>query len=87
MTQAAADDADVSKTCFVCSGPANTREHVIPTWLQHRFDLWNQTLTLPNGTTIPYRYLTIPACATCNGDVFGQLEQRVENNTASDSDL
>lgn len=60
---------------------------MIPKWLQHRFGLWNEELRLPNHTTIPYRQLTIPACRRCNSEVFGALEQRVEQGTASDSDI
>jgi hypothetical protein len=74
-------------SCFVCGGLAESREHVIPKWLQHRFDLWNEELRLPNGTTIPYRQLTIPACKKCNSEVFGALELRVQQGTASDSDI
>jgi hypothetical protein len=74
-------------TCFVCAAPAESDEHVIPKWLQHRFNLWNERLVVPNGTSIPYRQLTIRACKRCNSSVFGQLEARVENNTASEDDV
>lgn len=75
------------ETCFICAQPATTAEHVIPRWLQHRFDLWNERLELPNGTTIPYSQLTIPACARCNNEIYGVLEDRVSRNAASPSDL
>jgi hypothetical protein len=56
--------------CFLCGGAlaklGSSSEHVIPRWAQLRFDLWNQRLTLLNGTTIPYRQLTIPCCDDCN---------------------
>jgi hypothetical protein len=67
-------------SCFVCTRQASTFEHVIPKWLLHRFDLWDQALTLPNGTSIP-------ACARCNNEVFGALEWRVQSEAASESDI
>jgi hypothetical protein len=74
-------------TCFICAQPADTVEHVIPKWLQRRFDLWNQHISLPNGTSIPYRQLTIPACSRCNSVVLAPLEQCVESGAASESDI
>lgn len=74
-------------TCFVCAEIADTNEHVIPKWLQHRFDLWDEMLVIPNGTSIPYRALTIPMCKRCNSEVFSPLEKRIENGLCSDSDI
>jgi hypothetical protein len=74
-------------TCFVCGGNATTVEHVIPRWLQRRFNLWNEHLVLPNGSAIPYRQLRVPACRRCNVQVFGELEKRVENGRATAPDI
>jgi hypothetical protein len=67
--------------CFLCGAAiqpeSRTREHVFPAWLQHRYDLWDQELTLLNGTSIPYRQLTIPCCAQCNGGPLSRLEDEV----------
>jgi len=56
--------------CFLCAKHFDdahlTNEHVIPKWAQNRFELWNERLTLLNGTTIPYRLLTVPCCEECN---------------------
>jgi len=76
-----------SVTCFVCSQPADSEEHIVPKWLQRRFDLWNQRISLPNGTSMPYRQLTIPACTHCNGTVLSPLEKRIESGSFSDSDI
>jgi hypothetical protein len=54
-----------------------TDEHIFPKWVQNRFSLWNQKLTLLNGTTIPYRHLTIPCCAQCNNEHLHPIEKRV----------
>jgi len=74
-------------TCFICGNPATTIEHIIPKWLQNRFNLWDQQITLPNGTPIFYRQLTIPACSKCNNEIFGKLEEKVRNNNSTDLDI
>ncbi|MDR3587951.1 MAG: hypothetical protein P4L59_21965 [Desulfosporosinus sp.] len=74
-------------TCFICGDPATTIEHIIPKWLQNRFNLWDQQITLPNGTPIFYRQLTIPACTKCNNEIFGRLEEKVRNNNSTDLDI
>ena len=55
---------------------ADTEEHVIPRWMQSRFNLQNQLVVLPNGTTLPYRYVKVPVASKHNG-TFGQIEQRI----------
>ena len=68
--------------CFLCgvelAPDRNTDEHVIPRWIQERYELWTQRLTLLNHTTIPYRQLTIPCCATCNNQHLGKIEMQVQ---------
>lgn len=76
-----------NETCFICGRKAETVEHVIPKWLQHRYNLWDEQLSLPNGTNIPYRSLVVPSCAKCNNEVYGSLENRVSSGAASDSDI
>ncbi|MGC2743214.1 MAG: hypothetical protein WA672_08500 [Candidatus Angelobacter sp.] len=56
----------------------NTDEHVIPKWVQQRYDLWNQRLTLLNKTEISYRQLTIPCCVTCNGTHLNKIETAMQ---------
>ncbi len=64
--------------CFLCGHTDSiTLEHVFPKWLQHRFNLWNQKLTLLNDTLIQYRQLTIPCCSTCNNVFLSNLEKPV----------
>lgn len=66
-------------TCFLCgsSHSSMTQEHVFPKWLQKKYNLWNQRLTLLNGTAIPYKSLKIPCCAECNNESLSQLEDQV----------
>lgn len=66
-------------TCFLC-GCRLTRhsrrdEHVFPKWLQKQYVLWNKTLVLLNGTTIPYRKLTVPCCKNCNSKHLEPFEK------------
>lgn len=67
------------RRCFACGGPPSTGqgEHVMPLWLQNRFGLLDQRLTLLNGTLLPYRQLTVPCCQTCNNGILRGLENRV----------
>ena len=76
-----------ASTCFLCGrrlGSRNrTDEHVIPQWVLDRFELRYARLLLLNGTAIPYRQLTIPCCAACNGVHLSQIENRVRSAVAS----
>ncbi|MCK9267058.1 hypothetical protein M0P98_09385 [bacterium] len=67
--------------CFLCGEELNdsnrSDEHVIPKWLQEKYNLWNQELGLINGTNIKYRQLTIPCCSDCNTKYLSSLETRV----------
>lgn len=74
-------------TCFVCGQPADTEEHIIPKWLQKKYDLWNQRLTLPNRTTITYKQLKIPCCSECNNNLLSRLESSVQSGQATDEEL
>lgn len=68
--------------CFLCGDDLNddnrTKEHVIPKWLQRRFNLWDQKIVLLNQTTISYRQLTIPCCSECNNDYLQPLEDKIK---------
>jgi len=69
--------------CFLCGrriGKKNRAdEHVITRWVQKKFELTNQQLYLLNGTTIPYRQLTIPCCYMCNNKHLQPIEKRMSN--------
>lgn len=68
--------------CFLCglsltAADVNSAEHIIPKWLQRRFDLWNEEIVLTNGTSIPYRQARIPCCTVCNNRPLGTLESEI----------
>lgn len=71
--------------CFLCGGvpDESTREHVFPLWLLQRQGLLDERLTLLNGTSIPYRQLTIPCCPECNSEHLSRLESGMERASAS----
>jgi hypothetical protein len=67
------------KRCFLCGEDLNegnsSEEHIFPKWLQHKFDLWNQSLIIINNTQIQYRFLTIPCCKSCNNVHLSKMEE------------
>ncbi|OCB75556.1 hypothetical protein B0A79_23885 [Flavobacterium piscis] len=75
------------ETCFVCGKSADSREHIFPKWLQHKFNLWDQQITMANGTDISYRQLVVPCCKRCNTGFFSGLENKIANGTETDSDI
>lgn len=67
--------------CFLCGSKLikATDEHIFPKWLQHKFELWNETITLLNGSKIPYRMLKIPCCNKCNNEYLSEIEKEVSD--------
>lgn len=90
LHRALADFADPRVKCFLCGLDLRSREatteHVIPVWAQKRFELWDQHLTLLNGTSIPYRALTVPCCAECNKYRLKPLEDSIAATVDSGRD-
>lgn len=78
--RAVAESSIAAKSCFACGGPASSGsgEHVIPKWLQHQCRLFDERLTLLNGTYIPYRNLTVPCCVDCNTGFLSNVESAVQ---------
>lgn len=82
LTLAAISELSVQNgRCFMCGSEASSGlgEHVFPLWLQHRFSLLDERLTLLNGTLIPYRRLTSPCCEACNTGPLAHLESRISS--------
>lgn len=76
-----------ARKCFLCGQHPSSGmgEHVIPKWLQRRYDISNEQLTLLNGTLFYYRSLTIPACNYCNNIVLKDTEDFVSNLASDDT--
>jgi hypothetical protein len=71
-----------SSCCFLCGAALDnlnrSEEHVFPKWILSKYNLWDQTITLLNGTHLPYRSLKIPCCIDCNGKYLSSLENRIQ---------
>lgn len=75
--------SELSSRCVMCreklDKETKTEEHIFPKWLQHHFNLWDKTLTLPNGSSTHYRQFTVPCCKQCNGEAMSRWEQIIQN--------
>src|SRR5260221_14627926 len=65
-------------SCLLCADPltaeSSTEEHVIPKWVQKKYDLWNESLGLLNDTSIQYRQLTVPTSKRFNNNTISKVE-------------
>ncbi len=64
-------------SCFVCGRKKSRNvpwsdEHVIPRWLLKRYNMFDQTIGLPNGRSVMYGRYTVPCCRDCN-QALGKL--------------
>lgn len=77
LTDRAVSESSIAeKKCFACGGTPSSGigEHVVPKWLQTECRLFDERLTLLNGTLIPYRQLTVPCCISCNTGFLSSIE-------------
>ncbi len=66
------------QVCFLCKQTSEiTEEHVFPQWLQRKYNLWNQSISLKNGSKLKYGKLTVPCCQDCNTKYLSQIEQKI----------
>jgi len=82
LSAAAVSESNIAEgMCFTCGGVPSTGagEHVIPKWLQRKFKLYDERLTLINGTLIAYRNLTVPCCKACNNGFLSNIEGAVQH--------
>ena len=72
--------------CFVCGAiltdENRTEEHIYPKWLQRKFNLYNQTISLLNSTLIQYRNLKVPSYKKCNAKMREKIEKPMERAVA-----
>lgn len=72
--------------CMFSGDAATNEEHVLPRWMQKRFNLGDQTYNLPNGTTIQYKHAKVPVAQEHNSR-FGSIEDRVARGVANPQEL
>lgn len=76
--------------CFLCGinpSEARSKEHIFPKWLQKKYNLSDERLTLLNNTKIQYKKLTVACCKTCNNEHLSALEKKFQsllNNSFKD---
>lgn len=72
---------DLFNKCIMCREEMKeeTKEHIFPRWLQKKYSLETQRMTLPNGTTMKYNQILVPCCKTCNGGIMSQWEMKIQN--------
>jgi hypothetical protein len=67
--------------CFMCGAAPGSKEfndeHVVPRWLLRRHALFDDTITLPNGSTIRYGQYTLSCCSDCNSALGHEVEEPV----------
>lgn len=72
-----------SNHCFLCgsvmTSETKSDEHIFPKWLQKRNNLWNQKLSLLNGSGIPYKNLVVPCCKECNNVHLSNIENEIRS--------
>ena len=68
--------------CMFSGNETSNDEHILPRWMQRRFNLGDETYNLPNGTTIKYKYAKIPVAAEHNAR-FGKIEDRISRGAAT----
>lgn len=68
-------------SCFICGINKDKAEfndeHVIPRWILKRYELFGQTITLPNEKNFTYGRYTIPCCIDCNSLLGINLEKKI----------
>jgi hypothetical protein len=66
--------------CFICgssSTEAFTKEHILPDWVLRRYNLHEESITLPNSVPFKYGRYVIPCCEPCNRLMGKEIEERV----------
>ena len=74
------------KCIFTGKEVTDSDEHVIPTWLQARFKLADETMFIPNGTTLKYKHHRVPADKEAN-HAFGKIEHKIANGIFEPSEV
>lgn len=74
---------DLYNKCIMCREEMKedelTREHVFPRWLQKKYNIETQRMTLPNGSTMKYNQILVPCCKACNGGIMSEWEKKIQN--------
>lgn len=53
---------------------------MIPQWVLTKANIWNSSITLPNGQRIRYGRYKVPCCKVCNSNLGNQLEGKISKS-------
>lgn len=71
------------ESCFYCGASKGSKpfndEHVIPRWLLRKHNMFDQTIRLPNRTSMVYSQYTVPCCEECNSFLGWTIEKPVRD--------
>lgn len=74
--------------CFICGSENGTKdfndEHIIPRWILKKFNLFERSITLPNGKAFKYGKYKISCCNDCNSLLGNSLEKKVSEGFEGD---
>jgi len=74
-------DICLGHCCFICGASPDSvafnDEHVIPEWILRRFNLFDDSITLPNGVRRRYDRYKVPCCAACNSLMGAVVETAI----------
>ena len=69
--------------CFICgisrSETDFNDEHVLPKWILRKYNLYKQSITLPNETKFRYDKYVLPCCKQCNSLMGKKIEEPIRN--------
>src|ERR1700737_307224 len=75
------EDICLGDCCFICGAMPGEKEfnneHILPRWLLRRYDLFANTIVLPNGIKVRYDRYTVPCCSECNSFMGTHIETPV----------
>ena len=67
--------------CFICGASPSAKtfndEHVIPDWILKKYNLYSQSITLPNSTQFKYNNYKVPCCLECNAELGDKFEKPI----------
>lgn len=72
--------------CIFSGMKADTKEHVIPAWLQKKMKLGEESLRLPNGTQLKYKHVVVPAQKKHN-QKFSEIENNISNGILNHNEV
>lgn len=81
------EDICLGDCCFICGKHHEVvefnDEHVLPEWILRKYNLFNKSISLPNGTTFRYDQYKIPCCKECNQLMGSIFEKPISNLMSS----